>query len=144
MPADASNPVILYDGICGLCNRTVQFILKRDRKNLFRFAPLQSEFAKNLLLRHPISTDKPGSVWLVTNLGQPGELVKVRSDAAISIGSELGIFWRTMSNVLATFPKSLRDWGYDLVARNRYRIFGKYDTCPLPKEKDRHKFLDMA
>lgn len=143
MPADSANPVILYDGVCGLCNRSVRFILKRDRKDLFRFAPLQSEFARKILLRHPISIDKPGSVCLVLKPGQPGELIEIRSTAAISIGRELGTFWRTMSNLFAIFPESFRDWGYDLVARNRYRIFGKYDTCPLPQAKDRHKFLDM-
>src|SRR6185437_6716448 len=137
MPSDSPNPVILYDGVCGLCNRTVQFILKRDRKDLFRFAPLQSEFAKKTLLRHPQITDKFGSVCFVSNAGQPGELVEIRSAAAISIGRELGAFWRILSNVFSILPESLRDWGYDLVARNRYRIFGKYDTCPLPKAQDR-------
>jgi predicted DCC family thiol-disulfide oxidoreductase YuxK len=140
----SSNPVILYDGVCGLCNRTVRFILKRDRKDLFRFAPLQSEFAKKILLRHAISTDKPASVCLVLNPGQPGEMVEVRSEAAIAIGRESGTFWRAISNMFAILPLSIRDWGYDVIARNRYQIFGKYDTCPLPQAKDRHKFIDMA
>src|ERR1043166_5009840 len=124
MPSDSANPIILYDGVCGLCNRSVRFILKRDRMDLFRFATLQSEFATRILLHHSISTDKPESVCLVLNPGQPGELVEIKSTAAISIGRELGIFWRIMANLFAIFPESLRDWGYDLVARNRYRIFG--------------------
>ncbi|HSS96558.1 MAG TPA: DCC1-like thiol-disulfide oxidoreductase family protein [Terriglobales bacterium] len=144
MPDDSTNPVILYDGVCGLCNRTVQFILRRDRRNLFRFATLQSEFARKILLRHAIRMDKPESVCLVLQLGQLGEVVEMRSTAAISIGRELGAFWRVISNLFAIFPESCRDWGYDLVARYRYRVFGKYDTCPLPHPKDRHKFLDVA
>jgi predicted DCC family thiol-disulfide oxidoreductase YuxK len=144
MPSDSTNPVILYDGVCGLCNRTVQFILKRDHRDLFRFATLQSEFVKKILLRHSISTDKPESVCLVLKLGQVDEVVEVRSDAAIRIGRELGMFWRIVANMFAIFPQPVRDWAYDLIARSRYRIFGKYDTCPLPKAEDRHKFLDMT
>jgi len=144
MLPDSANPVILYDGVCGLCNRSVRFILKRDRNDLFHFATLQSEFARKILLRHSISIDNPGSVCLVIKPGTPGELVQTRSTAAITIGRELGWFWRTFSNLAALFPGPLRDWGYDLIARHRYRIFGKYDTCPIPRASDRHKFLDVA
>ena len=144
MPADAANPIILYDGVCGFCNRMVQFILKRDSHDHFRFATLQSEFASRLLHRHGLSAERLESVYLVLDPDRPTERVQVSSTASISIGRELGIFWRTMANVLAIFPKGLRDWGYNLFARYRYRIFGKYETCPLPKPGDRHKFLDVA
>ncbi len=144
MPADTTNAIILYDGVCGFCNRTVQFILKRDSKDHFRFATLQSEFAGNLLRKHGLSAESLESVYLVIDAGKPTERVQVRSDASISIGRELGIFWRVMANLLSIVPQSLRDWGYSEIARYRYRIFGKYDTCPLPKASDRHKFLDVA
>jgi predicted DCC family thiol-disulfide oxidoreductase YuxK len=144
MPSDTSNPIILYDGVCGLCNRTVQFILKRDSKDRFRFATLQSEFSGNLLRKHELNAESLESVYLVLDAGQPSEHVQVRSNAAISIGRELGAFWQTMANLFSIFPRGLRDGGYNLIARHRYRIFGKYDTCPLPKAADRHKFLDVA
>jgi predicted DCC family thiol-disulfide oxidoreductase YuxK len=144
MPADAPNPIILYDGVCGFCNRTVQFILKRDSKDRFRFATLQSEFAGNLLRKHGLSAQSLDSVYLVLDVGQPTERLQVSSNASISIGRELGIFWRTMANLLSIVPQFFRDWGYSIIARYRYHIFGKYDVCPLPKASDRHKFLDVA
>lgn len=144
MPADTANPIILYDGVCGFCNRTVQFILKRDTRDHFRFATLQSELARNLLQKHGLSAETLESVYLVLDPGQPSERVQVRSSASISIGRELGTFCRFAANMIAIVPPALRDWGYNLIARHRYRIFGKYDTCPLPKASDRHKFLDVA
>lgn len=144
MPVDAPNPIILYDGVCGFCNRTVQFILKRDIHDRFRFATLQSELARNLLQKHGLNAENLESVYLVLNPGQPTESVQVSSTASISIGRELGTFWRFAANLFSILPKALRDWGYNLFARHRYSIFGKYDTCPLPKASDRHKFLDVA
>jgi len=144
MAADLPNPIILYDGVCGFCNRTVQFILKRDIHDHFRFATLQSELARNLLQKHGLNAENLESVYLVLNPGQPTESVQVSSTASISIGRELGTFWHFAANLLSMLPKALRDWGYNLFARHRYSIFGKYDTCPLPKASDRHKFLDVA
>lgn len=143
MLGDPSNAIILYDGVCGFCNRTVQFILKRDSRDCFRFATLQSEFARRLLQKHGISPEQIESIVLVLHHGQPTECVEQRSTASITIFCELGPFWRALANLLSVVPRGLRDWGYDLVARYRYRIFGKYDTCPLPQATDRHKFLDV-
>jgi len=144
MMPNCPNPIILYDGVCGFCNRMVQFILKRDSRDRFRFATLQSEFARRLLQKHGISTDQLETLYLVLDNGQPSERILERSRASITIFRELTTFWRLTANFLAIFPKALRDWGYNLIARYRYRIFGKYDTCPLPKASDRHKFLDIA
>jgi predicted DCC family thiol-disulfide oxidoreductase YuxK len=141
---DASNPIILYDGVCGFCNRMVQFILKRDAHDRFRFAPLQSGYSRSLLAKHEVKTENFESLYLVLDNGTSTERIEERSTAAISIFRELGVFWRTIANVLAIFPKNFCDWPYNLIARNRYRIFGKYDTCPLPKIENRHKFLDVA
>jgi predicted DCC family thiol-disulfide oxidoreductase YuxK len=144
MPATSPNPLILYDGVCGFCNRTVQFILKRDARDRFRFAALQSEFARPLLRKHGVNPGQLDSLVLVLDRGQASERVEQRSIASISIFRELGPFWRALANLYALLPHALRDWGYNLVARYRYRIFGKYDSCPLPKASDRHKFLDVA
>jgi predicted DCC family thiol-disulfide oxidoreductase YuxK len=141
---DSPKPVLLYDGVCGLCNRAVQFILKRDTRDRFRFAALQSEFARRALQKHGLSNQSLDSLYLVLDSGLPTERVEERSTASITIGRELGGIWRVLANVVSVFPRGLRDWKYDLIARYRYRIFGKYETCPLPKASDRYKFLDQG
>jgi predicted DCC family thiol-disulfide oxidoreductase YuxK len=141
--SDPANPILLYDGVCGLCNRLVQFVLKRDARDHFRFASLQSDFAVRILQRHGLDPHDLDTFYMVTDYGQPDERLTARSDAAIAVLRQLGGFWGALALVLRVLPRWLRDWGYGLVARTRYRIFGKYDTCPLPEQKQRHKFLDM-
>ena len=136
------NPILLYDGLCGLCNRFVRFILKYDRKDRFRFAALQSTFARAILERHGLNPDALDTVYLVYNYSEPAERLLSRNEAASAVLKELGAFWRFWASILDILPRGLRDWRYALVVRHRYRFFGKYATCPLPKEKDRHKFLD--
>ena len=140
----ASHPILLYDGVCGLCNRFVQFVLKRDRDDRLRFAALQSELARTTLQRHGADADDLDTVYLVDSFGQPDELVRKRSDAALAVLRELGGFWRFVGGCLRLLPRGIRDWGYNFVARNRYQTFGKYDVCPMPDPKDRHKFLDQG
>jgi len=137
------NPIILYDGVCGLCNRFVQFVLKRDSKDQFRFAAVQSNFARAILERHGLNPDLLDTVYLVLDYGQPSERLLSRNDAATAVLKELGSCWRFSGKLLDLLPKKFRDWRYALVARNRYRFFGKHETCPLPNEKDRHKFLGV-
>lgn len=137
------NPILLYDGVCGLCNRFVQFILNHDYKDRFRFAALQSNFARTILKRHGLNPDVLDTIYLVFDYGLPSEWLLSRNEAATAVLRELGGFWRFLATVLDLLPQRLRDWRYNLVARNRYRIFGKYETCPLPKENDRHKFLNV-
>jgi predicted DCC family thiol-disulfide oxidoreductase YuxK len=141
--ADSSNLIVLYDGVCGLCNGLVQFVLERDAGDRFRFAALQSGFAHSLLQKHGVDPQPLESLRLLLDYGQPTERVLERSAACIRIFRELGPFWRTLGNLIALLPLGFRDWGYDLVARHRYRIFGKYEACPLPSEKDRQKFLGL-
>ncbi len=141
--AGSDNPILLYDGVCGLCNRFVQFVLKRDRNDRFRFAALQSEFAKAILGRHGVNAVDLDTVYLVRDFQQTGESLASRSDAGIAVLAMLGGLWSFVSKVLRVMPRPLRDWGYNVVAGNRYRIFGKYDVCPLPDSRDRHKFLDQ-
>ena len=139
----AANPIILYDGVCGLCNRLVQFLLKHDKDGRLRFASLQSDFAVKVLGRHGFDPKDLDTVHVVENYDQPGERVLQRSDAVLRAGRELGGFWGASSSVGRIVPRALRDLVYRLVATNRYRVFGKYDTCMLPDPKQRSRFLDV-
>jgi predicted DCC family thiol-disulfide oxidoreductase YuxK len=138
-----SNPIILYDGVCGLCNRLVQFLLKHDREGHLRFASLQSDFAATVLGRHGIDPKDLDTVQVVVNYDQPDERVLQRSDAILRAGRELGGFWGASASVGKVVPRPLRDLVYRFVATNRYRVFGKYDTCMLPDANQRSRFLDV-
>lgn len=136
------HPIVLYDGVCGLCNRLVQFILKRDRNDRFRFAALQSDFGRRILLRHGRDPEILDTVYLVLDHTEPTERVLTRNDAVATVLEQLGGFWRVAATLFRLFPRSVRDRQYNLIARNRYQIFGKYDACPLPDPKLRHRFID--
>lgn len=138
-----SHPVLLYDGVCGLCNRFVQFILRHDHKTDFRFAALQSPIAQQILARHNKDANEFDTVCLVLDYGQHTERVLVRSDATQFIFTQLGGIWRILASAASLIPRPVRDLGYRFVARHRYRIFGRYDTCPLPSQEIRHRFLDQ-
>lgn len=138
-----ANPIILYDGVCGLCNRLVQFLLKHDREGRLRFASLQSDFAATVLGRHGIDPTDLDTVHVVVNYDQPDERVLQRSNAILRAGRELGGFWGASSSIARVVPRPLRDIVYKLVATNRYRMFGKYDTCMLPDPSQRSRFLDI-
>jgi predicted DCC family thiol-disulfide oxidoreductase YuxK len=136
---DRANPILLFDGVCGLCHRLVQFVLKRDPTARFRFASLQSDYATRILQRHGLDPQDLDTVYVVES---PGDRPKARSAAVIFILRELGGLWSAVSTALRILPRPLRDWGYNVVARHRYRVFGKYKTCPLPGKKYRERFLD--
>ena len=138
-----SNPIILYDGICGLCNRLNQFVLKRDRNDRFRFAALQSEFAGRALQRHGVNPQVLDTMYLLSNYSQPDERLAARSEAAVLILGELGGVWRALAGMMQLLPRWFRNKAYNLIARNRYQIFGKFQTCQIPDERDRSKFLDL-
>ncbi len=137
----SANPVLLYDGVCGLCNRLVQFTLRHDDHDRFRFAALQSPLASRLLERHGTSAADLDTFYVATNFDQAGEQLFARSDAVVFVLHELGAGWRVLGAIFSVLPRILRDAAYNLVARNRYRVFGKFDTCPLPNPRHRHKFL---
>jgi predicted DCC family thiol-disulfide oxidoreductase YuxK len=141
---DESKPIILYDGVCGLCNRLVQFLLKHDKQARLRFASLQSEFAERVLTRHGIDAKDLDTVQVVVNYERPEERVLGRSDAILRASAELGMPWNVLAGISRIVPRALRDVIYRFVARNRYRVFGKYETCMLPDPNQRHRFLDMA
>ena len=128
--------IILFDGVCNVCNGFVQFIIKRDKEDLFRFASLQSEIAQKLLSERTIDTQKIDSVVLI----EPGVAYYLKSDAALEIGKELKGY-RTLSKIFELIPKTLRNIVYDLIARNRYSWFGKKDECMIPTPEIKSKFL---
>jgi predicted DCC family thiol-disulfide oxidoreductase YuxK len=146
-PADSPHPILLYDGVCGLCNRLVQFVLRRDPAGVFRFAALQSPLAARILARHGLDAHDLDTLYVVVNAEHADEILLPRSDAVIFMLRRLEgagkSFWRMTAFLLQLVPRPVRDWGYGVVARARYRIFGRYDTCPLPTEDTRSRFLDL-
>ena len=130
--------IVLFDGVCNLCSGGVQFILKRDRKDLFRFASLQSELGKQLLAERQIDPKTTDSMVLI----QPGKAFYLRSEAALIIGKQLPGLWKLLA-VFQWIPSSIRDIVYDFMARNRYRWFGKKESCMIPTPELKAKFLDL-
>jgi predicted DCC family thiol-disulfide oxidoreductase YuxK len=132
-------PVLLYDGVCGFCNKSVQLILDHDRRGQMRFAALQSDYGQAAIARHPELRGVDSVVFVEQAPG--GERIYVRSDAALKVAAYLGGFWKIFL-AAKVIPRRLRDYLYDLFARNRYRFFGKYDSCMLPPPEVRSRFLD--
>lgn len=139
MSGESAAPVLLYDGVCGVCNRSVRTILRLDPTGPLRFAALQSVFAKAIIERHPDIADVDSAVF-VDHPGQPSERVAVRSEAVLRVADYLGGPWRAFK-VARVIPAPLRDWLYDRFAAIRYRAFGKYDSCPLPAPEVRARFV---
>lgn len=134
-------PVLLYDGVCAFCNRSVTTILRFDRSGVLRFAALDSDFGRAVIDRHP-GLEAVDSFIFVDDPGRPEERVSVRSAAALRVAGYLGGPWRVLL-IARVIPVRLRDWLYDRFAAVRYRVFGKYDTCPLPAPEVRARFLDI-
>lgn len=134
---DPEKKIILFDGLCNLCSSAVTFIIKRDKKNDFRFASLQSAHGKELLKKFNIDTINTDSLILISK-----EKAYLRSSAALRIARGLsGVY-----SLLAAFlilPKFLRDGIYDFIARNRYNWFGKKENCIIPTPELKSKFLDL-
>ncbi len=128
--------IIFYDGICGLCNQSIQFIIRHDNKEIFRFASLDSEFAKSHLKSNYIKTENIDTIILMVN-----NKSYLYSEAILKIFSLLGFPYKILL-IGFILPKSIRDWIYKWIARNRYKIWGKYDSCPLPTEHQRKLFLN--
>ncbi len=134
------NPILLFDGVCVLCNRTVRFLMRRNRGRVFRFAALDGETALAVFVRHPELARDDQSVVLVEDFGQPGERVLQRSDAALQALRLMGGGWR-VAGLLKVCPRRLRDGVYRFVARRRYRWFGKLSHCPVPRSDEKTRFL---
>jgi predicted DCC family thiol-disulfide oxidoreductase YuxK len=118
----------------------VSFLLRHDGRDQFRFAPLQSELAQTLVRRYGLDPNDFDTVVVLADFGQPAERVLTRSQAALWAVSRPGGIW-SLFVIAKLIPLSLREGIYRSIARRRYRMFGKYDQCPLPKAEDRGKFL---
>ena len=138
-PTAAAGDIVLYDGLCGLCSRVVRYIAQHDARRRFRFATLDSDAARALLEGAAVPSLLPDSVILV----EAGGAVLVESDAALRIAGSLDGPVRHLAR-LRFVPRPLRDGVYRLVARTRYRIFGRHDVCEIPAPWMRERFLDGA
>ena len=132
--------LVLYDGVCALCDGTVRALLVLDRGARLRFAPLQGETAREVLARHPDADRSLSTILYARGAGTSEESVHQRSDAVLSMLYDIGGI-AAFAAVLRIVPRPLRDAVYDLVARHRYRWFGKYDACRLPRPGERARFL---
>ena len=136
MKAQQHQAVLLYDGLCCLCNRTVYFLVQIDHQAVLHFAALQSNTAKSLLEQVDYSRPLPDGVVLIHN----GKIY-TESDAALKSLQLIGGIWKLIA-MLCFIPHFIRNPIYRIVARNRYTWFGKYDSCPIPKPEWKHRFLD--
>lgn len=134
---ESDKKIILFDGVCNLCNGFIQFVIKRDKQDVFRYASLQSEIGQQLILERGIDTKNIDSVVLI----EPGVAYFVKSDAALQIGQEIKGY-HTISKLLKLIPRGLRNIIYDLIAKYRYAWFGKKDQCMIPTPELKGKFLD--
>lgn len=131
-----SKKIILFDGVCNLCNDAVTFIIKRDKDDLFRYAALQSDIGKELTGRHEIDTTEVDSIILLD-----GNLHYTKSSAALRIARHLSGGYPLLYGFMG-LPTIMRDWVYNWIARNRYRWFGKRESCMVPTPELKAKFLD--
>src|SRR4030095_8986089 len=135
------SPVLLYDGLCGFCNGTVQFILRHDRRGTLKFAALQGDFARDVFSRHPELVAVDSLVLVGRDTASGKEQVFARSEGALEVARYLGGAWH-LARVVAIVPRFLRDSAYDAFARIRYRVFGRYNSCPIPTPEQRARFID--
>lgn len=128
--------LILFDGICNLCNSSVNYIIKHDKKDVFRFAPLQSDLGQQIINEHKIETSKTDSILLYSKVHG----LRYKSTAALIIAKHLG-FPRNMFVLFFIVPSFIRNWVYDYIAKNRYKWYGKRETCMIPTPELQNKFL---
>jgi predicted DCC family thiol-disulfide oxidoreductase YuxK len=134
--------LILYDGVCGLCNRFNSFVLTHDKKAHFRFASLQSATGQAHLRRIRRDASILDTFYVVTNYESESGTSVERARAALFVLNTLGSPWR-WAGIFGILPDSLLNFAYDLLARNRYRIFGRYEQCVMPRAEDRERFIDV-
>ena len=136
MASMSSKYIVLFDGVCNLCNRSVQFILKRDRNKKFLFGSLQGKTGQEYLRKYHLPTDQFHSFMLIE-----ANVLYTRSTAVLRVLKHLGHGWQFLY-VLIYLPQVLRDGLYKLIATNRYRLFGKKDVCRVPTVEERERFLE--
>ncbi|MEL7269469.1 MAG: thiol-disulfide oxidoreductase DCC family protein [Bacteroidota bacterium] len=133
---EKNKKLILFDGVCNLCNGAIQFVIKRDKKDTFRYAALQSDIGLQLMQERGIDPCKMDSIILI----EPGVAYFTKSDAALRIGQDFGGLWKILA-LFTWVPRPIRDGIYDIIAKNRYRWFGRKDVCMIPTPELQAKFL---
>ena len=128
--------VIFFDGVCNLCNASVQFAIERDKKNLFKFTALQGEYAKAVLPKFNVDLSQLNSIILL----EDGQLY-TKSTAALKIARKLNGLWPALY-VFILVPKFIRDWFYDIIAKNRYKWWGRQESCWIPTPELKQRFID--
>lgn len=131
----ANGNILLFDGVCNFCDRTVQFVIKHDKKAVFKFASLQSDAGQRLLARHRLPQQDFDSFVYVKN-----DRIYTKSTAALHVLKELGGTFQ-LTFILLAIPRLIRDFGYSILAKNRYKWFGRKDACSLPSPEVRERFL---
>lgn len=129
--------ILLFDGVCNLCNESVLKIIRYDNKDIFRFVSLQSDFGQQITNHLGIDTSKIDSVILY----EPGVSYEIKSTAALNVMFEFGGIWK-LTRVFGYLPEGFRNFIYDYIARNRYKWFGKKEQCMIPTPELKSKFLD--
>lgn len=141
-PQSSGSHLILYDGVCGLCNGMNAFVLRHDRKAHFRFASLQSIRGQSLLRQYGRNLHDLDTFYVVTDYDTGSALMIDRARAGLFVLKALGSPW-SWAGILGVLPDSLLNAVYNGIARNRYRLFGKYEQCMLPSAEHRERFLDV-
>jgi predicted DCC family thiol-disulfide oxidoreductase YuxK len=134
--------IVLYDGVCGLCNGWVKFVLRRDRKNKFLFASLQSDFAYRALSKHNRNPKDLNTVYVIVDYALPTERLLSRAKAVIYVLSEMGGYYKFVG-LFNALPEGFLNFGYGLVARMRYQLFGKHDSCMMPEPESSKRFIEV-
>lgn len=134
---EENKKIILFDGVCNLCNGAIQFIIKRDKKDNFRYAPLQSAIGRKFLQERNIDTSEIDSIILI----EPGVAYYTKASAALKIGQNFGGVW-SLVQVFEWIPESISNFFYDIIAKNRYKWFGKKEACMIPTPELKAKFLE--
>ena len=133
---DLSHPVILFDGVCNLCNASVQYVIKHDKKKLFRFASLQSSFGESVLKQYDLPVNTFNSFILLSD-----NKIYTRSTAALLVAKKLSGLIKLFYGFII-IPKFIRDFVYDVIAKNRYKWFGKKEACWVPTPELKSLFLN--
>src|SRR5688572_17787830 len=133
--------LVLYDGVCGLCSRLLQFLLEHDRRAVFAFASLQSAAGRAMVERFGGNPDALTSFYVVTNYRSTDARMLSRSSAALFVAGELGWPWK-VAVLMRVMPAAILDHVYDVVARHRYRVFGRYERCVMPRPQLRRRFVE--
>lgn len=129
-----TQPVIFFDGVCNLCNASVQFVIKHDKKNYFRFSALQGKYAEKFLPKFNVKPEELVSILLL----EQGRLY-TKSSSALRVVKRLNGLWPLLY-VFIIVPKFIRDWVYDIVAKNRYKWWGRQESCWVPTPELKEKF----